>query len=164
MQLTRLPCPSLSLGICSNSCPLSLRCHLTISSSFIPFSSCSESFSASGSFPVSQLFTSGQIIGASALASVLLINIQGWFPLGLTVFILLSNGLKSLLHQCTSKASILWCSTFVMFQLSHLYLTTGKAIALTRGNFVGKMGYLLFNTLSRFVIAFLPSSKHLFIS
>ena len=77
MQLTRLPCPSLSLGICSNSCPLSLRCHLTISSSFIPFSSCSESFSASGSFPVSQLFTSGQIIGASALASVLLINIQG---------------------------------------------------------------------------------------
>ena len=93
LQHTRLPCPSLSPGACSNSCPLSHRCHLTVSSSVVPFSSCLQSFSASGSFPVSRLFASGgQSIGASA--SVLPMNIQGWFPLGFTGFILLSKGLS----------------------------------------------------------------------
>ena len=83
MQHTRLPCPSLRPGVCSNSCPLSQWCHPTISSSVAHFSSCPQSFSASGSFPVSWLFPSGgQSIGASA--SVPLINIQGLFPLGLT--------------------------------------------------------------------------------
>ena len=72
--------------------------------------------------------------------------------------------LKSLLQHHSSKASILWHSAFFMVQLSHLYMTTGKTIALTRWTFVGKVMSLLFNTLSRFVIAFLPKSKHLLIS
>ena len=82
--------------VCSNSCPLSWWCHRTISSSFTPFSSCLQSFPASGSFPVSRLFTSGgQSIEASALASLLPMNIQGRFPLGLTGLIsLLSKGLS----------------------------------------------------------------------
>ena len=85
LQHTRLPCPSPSPRVCSNSCPLSQWCHPIISSYVFPFSSCLQSFPASGSFSVSQLFTSGgQSIGASASASVLQMNIQGWFPLGLT--------------------------------------------------------------------------------
>ena len=84
LQHARLPCPSPSAGVCSNSCPLSWWCHPTISSSVVPFSACQKaSFPASGSFPVSRLFASGgQSIGASA--SVLPLNIQGWVPLGLT--------------------------------------------------------------------------------
>ena len=82
LQHARLPCPSPTLRTCSNSCPLSKWCHTTISSSVIPFSSCLQSFPASGSFPLSQLFASGgQSIGASASASVLPMNIQDWFPL-----------------------------------------------------------------------------------
>ena len=85
LQHTRLPCPSLSLRVCSNSCPLCHWCYPTISSSVALFSSCPQSFLASGSFPVGWLFDSdGQSIGASAWASVLPMNIQGWFPLGLT--------------------------------------------------------------------------------
>ena len=81
----RLPCLPLSPGICSNSCPLSQWCHPTILSSVIPFSSCLQSFLASGSFLMSRLFTSGgQSIGASASTLVLLVNNQGWFLLGLT--------------------------------------------------------------------------------
>ena len=72
--------------------------------------------------------------------------------------------LKSLLQHRSSKASVLWHSAFFMVQLSHPYLTTGKAIALTIQTFVGKVMFLLLNTLSRFVIAFLPRSKHLLIS
>ena len=80
-QHTRLPCPSLSPGVCTNSCPLSWWYHPTISSSVTPFSSCTQSFPASESFPVSQVFASGgQSIGASASASVLPVNIQGWLP------------------------------------------------------------------------------------
>ena len=95
LQHTRLCYTSLSPWICSNSCPLSQWCHPTISSSVIPFS-CSQSFPASGFFPVSQLFaSSGQSIGASASASVLPMNIHCWFPLGLTGLIsLLSKGLS----------------------------------------------------------------------
>ena len=83
LQHTRLSCPSPSPGACSNSCPLSQWCHPTISSSIVPFSSCLQSFPASGSFPMSQLFTSSdQSIGASS--SVLpMNNIQDWFILGL---------------------------------------------------------------------------------
>ena len=81
------PCPSPSPKACSNSCPLSWWCHPTISSSVIPFSSCLQSFPASGSFPMSWLFTSGgQKIGASASASVFPMNIQYWFPLGWLVW------------------------------------------------------------------------------
>ena len=87
LQHARLPCPSLSPRAYSNPCPLSRWCHSTISSSVIPFSSCPQSFPSSGSFPVSLLFTSGgQSTGASASPSVLPVNIQGWFPLGLTVW------------------------------------------------------------------------------
>ena len=96
LQHTMLPWPSLFPWVCSNSCPLSWWCHLTISSSVAPFSSCLQSFPASGSFPVSQLFISGgQSIEASALASLLPMNIKGRFPLGLTGLIsLLSKGLS----------------------------------------------------------------------
>ena len=88
LQHARVPCPSPTPGAHSNSCPSSRWCHPTISSSVIPFSSCFQSFSASGSFPISQLFTSdGQSIGVSASASVLPMNIQVWFPLGLTSLI-----------------------------------------------------------------------------
>ena len=85
LQHAGLPWPSPSPGVCSNSCPLSQWCYLTISSSVVPFSSCPQSFPASGSFPMSWLFTpGGQTIGASASATVLPMNTQGWFPLGLT--------------------------------------------------------------------------------
>ena len=89
LEYTRLPCPS-TPGACSNSCPSSQWCHPAISSSVVPFSSCLQSFPASGSFPMSQFFTSdGQSIGASALASVFPVTIQDWFPLGLTGLIFL---------------------------------------------------------------------------
>ena len=82
LQHTILPCPSLSPGVCSNSCPLSWWCYLTISSSTVPSSFCLQSFLASGSFLTSQFFTSGgQNIGVSASTSVLPMNIQNWFPL-----------------------------------------------------------------------------------
>ena len=82
-QHTRLPCPSPTPGACSSSCPSSLWCHPTLSSSVVPFSSRPQSFPASGSFPVSQSFASGgQSIGVSVSASVLPMNIQDWFPLG----------------------------------------------------------------------------------
>ena len=90
LQHARLPCLSLSPKICSNSCPLSWWCHPTISSSVVPFSSCLQSIPASGSFLMSQFFTSGgQSIRASTSVSVLSMNIQDWFPLGLTGLILL---------------------------------------------------------------------------
>ena len=86
------PCPSISPGVCSNSCPLSQWCHPATSFSVVPFSSCPQSFPASGSFPMSQLFASGgQNIRASASTSVLPMNIQGWFPLGLTGLISLQS-------------------------------------------------------------------------
>ena len=96
-----LPCPSVSPTVCSNSCPLSQWCHPTISSSVVPFSSCLQSFPASGSFPMSQLFALGaQSIGASA--SVLSLKSQGWFPLGLTGLIsLLSKGLSRVFSSTT---------------------------------------------------------------
>ena len=84
----RLPCPSVSPRVCSNSCPLNWWCHPTISSSVTPFFSCPQSFPASGSFPMSQLFTShSESIGASALASVLPMNIQAWFSLGFSLLV-----------------------------------------------------------------------------
>ena len=85
LQNTRLPCPSLATRVCSNSCPLSRWCHPTISSSVVPFSCCLQSFPASGSFSSeSALCIRWQSTGTSASASVLTMNIQGWFPLGLT--------------------------------------------------------------------------------
>ena len=135
LQHTRLSCPSPSPGTCSNSCPLSRWCHPTVSSSVIPFCSCPQSFPASGSFPMSQLFASGgQSIGASGSASVLPVNIQDWFPLGWTGWIFLQGRslqgtLNSLPPHHSSKASVLRHSAFFMVQLSHPYMTTGQMIA-----------------------------------
>ena len=136
------------------------------SSSVVPFSSCLQSFPASGSFQMSQLFVSdGQSIGVSASTSVLPMNTQNWstwvYWLGLLA---VQRTLKSLLQHHSSKASILRCSAFFVVQLSHPYMTTGKTVALTRRTFVGKVMSLLFNMLSRLVITFLPRSKHLLIS
>ena len=116
------------------------------------------------SFQMSQLFTSGgQSIGVSASASVLPVNTQDWSPLGWTGWISLQpKGLSRLLQHHSWKASILWCSTFFIVQLSHPYITT--YIALTRRTVVGKVMSLLFNVLSRWVISFLPRSKSLLIS
>ena len=164
LQYARLPCPSPTPRACSNSCPLSPWCHPTISSSVIPFSFGLQFFPVSGSFPMSHFFISGgQSIEASA--SVLPMNIQDWFPLGLTNWTSLhSKGLSSLLQYHSSKASVLQCSAFFTVQLSHSYTTTGKTIAFTRGTFVGIVASLLFNMLSRLVIALLSRSKHLLIS
>ena len=114
LQHARLPWPSPSPGACSNSCPLSWWWHPIISSSVVPFSSHLQSFPASGSFPMSQFFTSGgQSIELSASAWVLPMNIQDWFPLGWTGWILAVQGtLKSLLQHHCSKASILQRSAF----------------------------------------------------
>ena len=101
LQHARPPCPSPTPGACSNSCPSSQWCHPTISSSVVPFSSCLQSFPASGSFPMSQLFASGgQSVGVSASASVLPMNIQDWFPLGWTGLILQSKGLSRVPTVC----------------------------------------------------------------
>ena len=103
LQHARPPCPSPTPGACSNSCPLSWWGHPTISSSVIPFSSCLQSFPASGSFTMSQFFPLGvQSIGSSASASVLPKNIQGWFPLRLTGLISLqSKGLSRVFSNTT---------------------------------------------------------------
>ena len=112
-QHTRPPCPSPTPGVHPNPCLLSQWCHPTISSSVIPFS-CPQSFSASGSFPVSQLFASGgQSIGVSASTSVLPMNTQEWSPLGWTGWISLqSKGLSRVFFNTSSKASILQHSAF----------------------------------------------------
>ena len=120
LQHIRLPCPSLSPWVCSNSCPLSWWCHPIISSSVAPFSSCPQSFPGSGSFTMTQLFaTGGQSIVALASALIIPMNIQGWFLLGLTSLIcLLSKGLsKSLLQHHNSKASTIFLSLHFCFAL-----------------------------------------------
>ena len=156
------PMPSPTPGACSNSCPLSWWCHPTISSSVIPFSSHLQSFPASGSFQMSQFFPSGgQSIGVSALASVLPVNIQDSFSLGFWLVwsphsprdcqVFCSTIVQK--HQFFSAQLSLWSNSHI-----HTWLLE-KAIALTGQTFVGKVMSLLFNMLSRLVIAFLPRSK-----
>ena len=166
LQHTRLPCPSPTPGVYSNSCPLSQWCHPTILSSVVPFSSCPQSFPASGSFPMSQLFISGsQSIGISASASVLGMNTQDWSPLGWTGWISLqSKGLSRVFSNTTVQKHQFFGTQLSLWSNSHSYMTTGKSMALTRWTFVGKVMSLLFNMLSRLVITFLPRSKHLLIS
>ena len=121
------------LPVCSNSCPLSQWSHPIISSSVIPFSSCLQSFPASGSFPMSQFFTSGgQSIGVSASASVLPMNIQDWFPLGWTGWISLqSKGLSRVFSNTTVQkhqffgASLLHSPTLTSIQGKQMKLSTG---------------------------------------
>ena len=121
-QHARLPCPSSTLNACSNSCPSSQWCHLVISSSVIPFSFCLLSFPASGSFLMSQLFTSsGQSIGASVSAPVLPVNILGWSPFGWTGWISLqSKGLSRIFstttvwkHQFFGAQPCLWSDSHI---------------------------------------------------
>ena len=142
LQHTRLPCPSPTPRACSHLCPSSQWWHPTISSSVIPFFSHLQSFPASGSFPVSQLFASGgQSIGVSASTSVPPMNTQGLISFRMDWLDLLAvqGTLKSLLQHHSSKASILQHSAFYIVQLSHPYMTTGKTIALTRRTFVDKV-------------------------
>ena len=123
--------------------------------------------SSSGSFQMSQFFTSGgQSIGVSASTSVLPMNIQDLFPLGWTGWISLqSKGLSRVFSNTTvQKHQFFGNSAFFTVQLSHPYMTTGKTTVLTRRTFVGKVMSLLFNMLSRLVITFLPRSKCLWIS
>ena len=167
LQHASLPCPSPTPGVYSNSCPLSWWCHPTISSSVILFPSRLQSLPASESFQMSQFFASGdQSIGVSTsnispsneYSGLISFRID-WLDL-LTV----QGTLKSLLQHHSSKASILRHSTFFTVQLAHPYMTTGKTTALTRWTFIGKVMSLLFNMLSRLVIAFLPRSRRLLIS
>ena len=141
MQLARLPCLSPTPGACSNSCPLSQWCDATISSSVIPFSYCLQSFPALGSFPTSQFFAlCGQSIGVSASASVLPVNIQDWFPLEFTCWTSSQpkGPSRAFSNTTVQKHQFFGTQPFFTDQLSHPYMTTGKNIALTRWNFVGK--------------------------
>ena len=158
LQHARPPCPSPVPGVYSNSCPSSRWCHPAISSSVVPFSSCPQSLPASGSFPMSQLFTwGGQSIEVSALASVFPTDLPRLISFRMDWLDLLAvqGTPKSLVQYHSSKASILQCSAFFTVQLSHPYMTTGKTIALTRWIFLGKVMSLLFNMLSRLVVTFL---------
>ena len=123
LQQPRLPCPSLSPRVCSNSCTLNQWCYPTISYSAALFSLCFQSFPASGSFPISQLLASGsQSIEASASTTVLPMNIEFVsFRIDWCHLLVVQETLKSLLHQHSSKASVLWRSAFFMVQLSHPY-------------------------------------------
>ena len=166
LKHARPPCPSLSPGVFSNLCPLSWLCHSTISSSITPFSSCHESFPASESLPMSRIFNSGgKSFGASASASVLPINIQGWLPLEL-------SGLISLLSKWLSRViSSTTIPKHRFFSTQPFYGTIFTSVHDYWENH--SFGYMdlcwqsdisAFNTLSRFVKAFLSKSKHLLTS
>ena len=152
----RLSCPSPTPRTCSGSCPSSQWCHPNISSPVVLFSSHLQSFPASGSFPMCwpkycsfsfNICPSNEYSGLISFRvdSLDLLTVQGT--------------LKSLLQHHSSKSSILQCSAFFIVPLSHSYMTTGKTVALTRWTFVSQVMSLLFNMLSKLVIAFLPRSK-----
>ena len=151
LQHARPPCPSSTPRVYPNSCPLCRWWHQIISSSVVPFSSCPQSFPASGSLQMSQFFTSGgQSIGVSASASVLPMSIQDWFLLGWTGWISLqSRGLSRVFSNTTIQKYQFFSSALFIVQLLHPYMTTGKTIALTRWTFVGKVMSLLFHMLSK---------------
>ena len=148
----------------AHSCPLNQWCHPTISSSVIPFSSCLQYFPASGSFPMKRwqsirwpkYWSLSFSISPSNEYSELIS-----FRMDLLDLLAVQGALKSLLQHHSSKVAVLWCSAFFIVQLSHPYMTTRKTISLTRQTFVGKVISVLFNLLSRLVIAFLQRSKHL---
>ena len=164
LQHARPPCPSPTPRVYPKSCPLSWWCHQTISSSVIPFSSCLSIF------PSIRVFSNESalcIMWPKYWSFSFNISPSNEHP-GLISFrmdlLAVQGTLKSLIQHHSSKASILHCSAFFIVQFSHPYMTTGKTIALTRRTFVGKVTSLLFNMLSRLVIAFLPRSKCLLIS
>ena len=123
MDYTRLPCPSLSPGVWSNSCPLSQWCHPTISFSVVPFSFCFQSFPASGFFQMSQFFESGgQSIGVSVSASVVPMNIQDWFPWGWTGWISLqSKGLSRVSSNTTVQKHQFFSAQLSLWFNSHIH-------------------------------------------
>ena len=124
LQHARLSYPSPTPRACSNSCPLSHWCHPTISSSVVPFSSCLQSFPASGSFQMSQFFTSGdQSIGVSTSASVLPMNIQDWFPLGWTGWISLqSKRLSRVFSNTTVQNHQFFGAQLSLWSNSHIHI------------------------------------------
>ena len=159
LQHGKPPCPSPTPGVCPNSCPSSCRYHLTISTSVVPFSSCLQSFPTSRSFPMSQLrwpkyWSFSFNLSPSDEHPGLISFRMDWLDL-----LAVQGTLKSLLQHHSSKASILQHSPFFMVCLSHPYMTTGKSIALTRWNFVGKVMSLVFNMLSRLVITFFQGAN-----
>ena len=151
LQHARLHCPSPSPGAISSSYPWSWWCHPTISSSVVPFSSCFQSFPASGTFPMSHRFTSDdQNTGSSALASVLPVNIQSWFPLGLIGLIsLLSKGHSRIFSSTTAQKHQFFSAQPSLRSKSHIY--TWKNHGFDYTDVYGKVMSLLFNMLSRFV-------------
>ena len=165
LQHARLPCPSLSPGVGSNSCPLSwwsnpliLCCLLLFFPSIFPSISVFSNESALHiRWPKYWIF-SFSISPSKKYSRLISFRIE-WFNL-----LAVKETLKSLLQNHSSKASILWLSVFFMVQLSHPSMTTGKTIALKRLTFVSKVMFLPFNVLCRFVIAFLPRSNYLLIS
>ena len=163
MQHTKLPSPSSSPGVCSHSCPLSQWCYLTISSSVTLFCSSLQSFPASGSFPMSQLirwpkyWSFSLSISPSNVYSGLSSFKIDWFDLFVVQLSRVFSNTTVQKHKFFSAQLSLWFN-------SHIHTWTEKTIALTRWTFVSKVMSLLFNMLSRFVIAFLPRSKCLLIS
>ena len=164
-QHARPPCPLPTPRVHPNPCPSSQWCHPAISSSVVTFSSCPQSFPASGFSNESTLcirwpkyWSFSFSISPSSEHPGFISFRMDWLDL-----LAVQVTLKSLLQHHSSKASILQLSIFFIVQISHPYMTTGKTIALTRRTFVGKVMSLLFNMLSRLVIAFLPRSKCLLI-
>ena len=145
-QHTRPPCPSSTPGVYSDSCARSQWCHLTISTSIVPFSSRLQPFPTSGSFPVSPLFASGgQRTGTSALASVLPMNIQGWFPLRWTGLIsLLSKGLSRVFSSTTVGKYQLFSTQLSLWSNSHIHTwLLEKLITLTLWTLLRKFKYVV---------------------
>ena len=165
LQYTRPPYLSPTPRVYSNSCPLSQWCHPTISSSAIPFSLAFNHSQHQGLFKwVSSLHQVAKILEFQLQHQSFQWTCRTDFLYnGLVGSLCSPRDSQDLLQHHSSKASIL-CSAFFMVQLSHPYLTTGKTIALTRQNFVGKIANLLFNMLFRLFINFLPRSKHVLIS
>ena len=162
LQHNRLHCLSLSLKVGSDFCSFSQWCHPTKSFPAVPFS-CLSLSQNQGLFQWVKLFSSGgQSTGASVSASVFPMNIQSRFSLGLTgLTFLLSKGLSRVFSSTTVRKHQFGAQPSVG---SNSHMTPGKTIALTIWTFVGKVLSLLFNMLSRFIVAFLPRSKHLLIS
>ena len=166
LQYTKLPCPLLSSGVCPSSCPLNWWCYPAISS-------CHPLFLLPSIFPSIRVFSrelavcirwpkywsfSFSISTSNEYSRLISFKID-WFDV-----LAFQGNLKSLLQHHSLKASILWHFAFFTVQLSYACMITGKTIALTIWTFVGKGMSLLFNTLSRFVTAFLPRTNHLLIS
>ena len=155
------------LRVCSNSCPLSQWCYLTISSSAAPLLLLPSIFASIRVFSSELALCIRWPKYWSFIFNNSLSNEYSrliYFRMDCLDLLAVQGTLKSLLQHHSSKASILWRSAFFTIQHSHPYMTTGKTIALTRPTFVSKVMSLLFNMLSRLVITFLPRSKCLLIS